>query len=142
MQEPDFPGTMKSTAADNGYKVQVKEEAPINFTKGETPGYATLSTVKDGQSIGRMDVGANHYAGVDNALEIKNVRIPPELQGKGHGTVMYEDAAQYAKKNGADALISDVKREPAAEGMWKSLQRKYPEKVSYDGSRWIWKLAQ
>jgi GNAT superfamily N-acetyltransferase len=131
-------------AAAGGYSIRAEEQAPLNFTRGETPGYATLHLSKDGAAIGRMDIGANHYVGVDKAVEIKNVRIPPELQRQGHGSVFYDQAAKYARDHGADYLVSDTKREPDAEGMWKSLERKHPDVISYDATtgRWRWDLRK
>ncbi len=135
---------ISSTAAPSGYTLHADEQSPISFTRGDTPGYVTLHLSKSGAPIGRMDIGAHHYAGIDNAVEVKNVRIPPELQRQGHGTVLYDDAAKYARDHGADYLISDTKREPDAEGMWKSLERKHPDVISYDQStgRWRWDLRK
>lgn len=56
----------------------------------------------------------------ENGFYVTISSLNPEYTRKGYGTILYEYVLHKYEK-----LISDIDRSPAAEGMWKRLERSY-----------------
>jgi GNAT superfamily N-acetyltransferase len=58
----------------------------------------------------------------EDAIRVRDARLPPEMQGQGHGTAMYEHAADLAAKEGKP-LLSDGTVTQDAASRWMALNR-------------------
>jgi predicted GNAT family acetyltransferase len=58
----------------------------------------------------------------EDAIHVRDARLPPEMQGQGHGTAMYEHAAGIAAKEGKP-LLSDGTVTQDAANRWMALNR-------------------
>ena len=68
----------------------------------------------------------------EDAIHVRDARLPPEMQGQGHGTAMYEHAADLAAKENKPLLSDGTVTEDAA-NRWMALNRKgYNVKMAPD----------
>jgi len=58
----------------------------------------------------------------EDAIHVRDARLPPEMRGQGHGTAMYEHAADLAAKEGKP-LLSDGAVTQDAANRWMALNR-------------------
>ena len=58
----------------------------------------------------------------EDAIHVRDARLPPEMRGQGHGTAMYEHAADLAAKEGKP-LLSDGTVTQDAANRWMALNR-------------------
>jgi predicted GNAT family acetyltransferase len=58
----------------------------------------------------------------EDAIHVRDARLPPEMQGQGHGTAMYKHAADLAAKEGKPLLSDGTVTEDAA-NRWMALNR-------------------
>lgn len=59
----------------------------------------------------------------EDAIHVRDVRLPPEMQGQGYGTAIYEHAADLAAKEGKP-LLSDGTVTQDAANRWMALNRR------------------
>lgn len=113
-------------------KADVPRGTMPTFEATEFPGGSRqISMQSGGQQQGHVmySLDPQGRASVDSSL------ISGEFEGKGHGTKMYEQAIEDARKAGAKEFTSGSHPEPGAQRVWESLGKKYPVEKSGDGYR-------
>ena len=86
----------------------------------DRPEKKIVSINVDGQRAGQMSLTPMPELG-DGAMEVSTAQLKPEFQGKGHGSAAYQQAIEYAKSKGANALYSDDQVSAKADRVWESL---------------------
>lgn len=59
----------------------------------------------------------------EDVIHVRDARLPPEMQGQGHGTAMYEHAADIAAKENKPLLSDGTVTQDAAD-RWMALNRR------------------
>ena len=104
INEYEYP-TKEPNASEVGraeYEKRKKQVDDITFTDYPSDRQGEINLIKDGKSIGSMDV----TYGLDGILHINWVRVKGEHQGKGLSLLLYGKAVEIAKEKGLKGVYS------------------------------------
>lgn len=99
-------------------------------------------TDANGKVFGSVSIRTTSVLSGHSASEIGDIRVNEDRQGSGYGQALYRKAAEYAKSNGDDFLLSSGKPTPAAMDTWMRLRRLYPGEIEFKNGRWQWDLSK
>lgn len=102
--------------------VQAKDDYPI------------IKISDNGTDVGKVIVRNDTELG-PKAFEISD--ISSYIDRQGYGTALTEEAAKYARSQGADNLISSTVLTPDGKALWENIMKQRPEAVTLDNGRYI-----
>lgn len=120
LEKPKSPTPAEDTAFFNKKEAEQAKPGVSVSEMSDRPEKKVLSIKVDGARAGQMSLTPAPELG-EGAMEVSTAQLKPEFQGKGHGSAAYQQAIEYAKSKGANALYSDDQVSTKANRVWQSL---------------------
>lgn len=118
---------IKESALGNPADRAIAKTVP-NVAEDQPAGNLSVLSDRPGKliasfKVGGKAVGQTSLTPFQDGMEVSTSQITKDMQGKGIGTSMYQQAAQLAKSKGAKFLYSDDQLSGSAQGVWQKLVR-------------------